>query len=102
MYEITEDTIKPDRSPCLTCKRKERDKSRCAPICKRVDAFRRGYDYSDLPIPNKAQIAKSKHPDAEVVLCTTCEKHPASPGEELCRWCKQALKRKASKKKEAL
>jgi hypothetical protein len=101
MYEITEDTAKPDRSPCLTCKRKDQDKSRCAAICKRVDAFRRGYDYSGLPIPEEAEIAKSRHPDADAVLCTRCEKHPASPDDKLCRWCKQVMKRRAAKKKEA-
>jgi hypothetical protein len=100
MYEITQDTAKPDRSPCLTCERKDMDKSRCAPICQRVDAFRRGYDYSSLPIPDETEIKKSRYSNADVVLCSKCEKHPSSLDDGLCRWCRQVAKRKAAKKKE--
>jgi hypothetical protein len=61
VYETMNGTLKLDRSPCVNCHRKNEDKNRCAPICKRLDAFRRGNDYSGLPIPEEAAIWKPGH-----------------------------------------
>ncbi|MCK4727554.1 MAG: hypothetical protein KAT27_01395 [Desulfobacterales bacterium] len=61
VHETMNGTLKLDRSPCVTCHRKNEDKTRCAPICKRLDAFRCGNDYSGLPIPDEAAIWKPGH-----------------------------------------
>jgi hypothetical protein len=58
VHETMNGTLKLDRSPCLSCHWKNEDKTRCAPICKRLDAFRRGNDYSGLPVPDEAAISK--------------------------------------------
>ena len=101
MYEITENTDRSTRSPCLTCERKDKDKSRCALVCKRLDAFRRGRDYSGLPIPTEVSLGGHGDSESGLALCTRCEKHPASKDDELCRWCRRTLKRQAAKATEA-
>jgi hypothetical protein len=61
VHETMNGKLKLDRSPCVTCHRKNEDKNKCAPICKRLDAFQRGNDYSGLPIPDEAAISKAGH-----------------------------------------
>lgn len=101
MREAIEDVIKPDRSPCLTCKRKDKDKTACAPICERLDGFRRGLDYSELPIPDEAGIQTSGDSEGELLFCKRCEARLASGDDGLCSWCRRALKRSAAKDKRA-
>jgi len=101
MREAIETTVKTDRSPCLACKRKDKDKTACAPICKRLDAFRRGLDYADLPIPDEAGIQDSGESGSEPIFCTRCEARLASGDDGLCSWCRRAMKRHAAKKKRA-
>lgn len=101
MREAIEHTVKIDRSPCLACKRKDKDKTACAPICKRLDAFRRGYDYSDLPIPDNVGKQDSDEAASEAIFCTRCEARLASGDDGLCSWCRRAMKRHAGKKKRA-
>jgi hypothetical protein len=101
MREAIEEISKPDRSPCMTCRRMDMDKTACAPICKRIDAFRRGLDYSDIPIPDEAGIQESGHYQTEHLFCSRCEARLASGDDGLCSWCRRAMKRRASKDKKA-
>lgn len=61
VHETMDGMLKLDRSPCVSCHRKNKDKTRCAAICERLDAFRRGNDYSGLPVPDEAAISKPRH-----------------------------------------
>ena len=101
MREAIEEITKPDRSPCMTCRRKDMDKTACASICKRLDAFRRGQDYSAIPIPDETGILEPGQSESEPLFCTRCEARLSSGDDGLCSWCRRALKRNAAKGKKA-
>lgn len=85
------------RSPCLTCERKDLSKDKCAGICDRLDAFQRGNDYEDVPIPTAEEpgeggrVAEDPKPKGDAMpakkLCAIDETHGPAKCRGLCLKC---------------
>ena len=75
-----------ERSPCLTCERKDEDKTKCAETCERLDLYNQGKDWTtamkdeDSEKGRGATIEKEPPPRDKVCAFEGCTKRPVARG----------------------
>jgi len=77
------------KSPCLSCERRDLDKTVCADACKRLEAYQRGEDYRDVDVPGGAETkgAETGHTENDPgPTCCFCS-GPGPLTRNLCRGC---------------